>query len=307
MHAKDPYQILGVSRSASQDEIRAAYRRLAKRHHPDRNRGDNAAAERFKEVQAAYEVLGDAQRRAQYDQFGAGGPRPHFENWADAGGVNFGGDDISGFGDLSDIFEQFFRRGGERPVRRRRAAGSAARPVADVEHEIEIDFESSVRGTRRELLLDAGSGHSERIEFRVPPGIADGQRVRVRGKGASSGAGRGDLLIRVRVRPHATFRREGNDLLVDVPITLTQAALGAKVDVPTLDEVTRVTVPAGTSSGTKLRLRGLGVRDARGGEPGDLLAVVRIIAPRELSPRARELLEELEAELGRSPQIGARR
>ncbi|MFO0838441.1 MAG: DnaJ C-terminal domain-containing protein [Phycisphaerae bacterium] len=303
MSASDPYRILGVSRGASQDEIRAAYRKLAKLHHPDRNRGDKQAAERFKEVQAAYEVLGDAQRRAQYDQFGAGGPRPHFESWG-GGPAPSGFESVGDFGDLSSIFEQFFSRGPRRGSRRRGATNDVEARGADLEAEIEVDFESAIRGTRREVLLDSGVGRSERIEFRVPAGIRDGQRVRVRGKGNPGPRGRGDLLIRVRVRPHPHFRREGLDLAIDVPIGLTEAALGTKVDVITLDETARVTIPPGTSSGSRLRLRGKGVRDPRSGEVGDLYAIVKIVVPRDLSPRALSLLRELDEELRQRPRVG---
>jgi len=296
MTAKDPYEILGVSRNATQEEIKRAYRRLAKQYHPDRNPGDKSAEQRFKEVQAAYEVLGDPERKAQYDRFGAGGPRPEFHTWTTSHvpfeGIRF---DFGSLGDLTSIFEQFFQRAtgvgaGPRPGGRSRARGP------DLEYEVELSFEELLRGTTREIVL-ASNGHQERLEVRIPSGVEDGQRIRVRGKGQPGPGGRGDLMIRCRVRPHPYFRRDGLDILLDLPLTLTEATLGAKVEVPTPDGRATVIVPPGTPSGAKLRLRGHGVQDGRTRARGDLLAVVKIVPPKTLSPRARELLTELDREL----------
>lgn len=319
MTGKDPYKILGVSKTASADEIKQAYRRLAKQHHPDRNPGDRAAEQRFKEVQAAYEVLGDPDRRAQYDRFGAGGPRPDVNAWrTQTSGPGF--EDIHfNFGDLGDlgsIFEQFFSRSGigdiggrgPRTTSRRGAAhGGGVRTAradvgTDLEHSVDLTFEEAMRGTRREVLIRSGdNGSIERIEVQIPAGIVSGQKVRVRGKGNPGPAGRGDLYIACRVQPHPWFRAEGLDVVLELPISLTEAALGTKVDIPTLDGPTLLTVPPGTSSGTRLRLRGKGGGDARGSR-GDLLVAIRIIAPRDLSPRARELLESLARELKQTPR-----
>ena len=307
MTSKDPYEILGISRTASQDEVKRAYRRLAKESHPDRNPGDKTAEQRFKEVQAAYEVLGDVDRRAQYDRFGAGGPTPEFRGWGSGGPTPFDGVqfDFDSLGDLTGIFEQFFSRGGGGPKTRRRAAPRRA-PArgADIEHAIELDFEEALRGCVREVALVAsGRGKKpERIEVRIPPGVHDGQRIRVQGRGQEGAGGRGNLMIRCHVRPHPLFRREGLNVLVDLPVTFAEAALGAKVDVPTPDGPAVVKIPPGTSSGAKLRLRGRGARDGRSGEQGDLLAVVRIQTPKSVSPHARELLEELTAELAQQPR-----
>ncbi|MGD8451782.1 MAG: DnaJ C-terminal domain-containing protein [Phycisphaerae bacterium] len=307
MTNKDPYEILGVPRTASQDEIKRAYRRRAKETHPDHNPGDKSAEQRFKEIQAAYEVLGDKQRRAQYDQFGAGGPTPEFHNWgADVGGNPFGnmGFDLGGMGDLTSIFEQFFARGGVGGGRSRgRASGRRpARRGADLETSIELTFEEAVQGCQREVVLGGPSMESERISVRVPGGVSDGRRIRVSGKGQPGPGGRGDLLIRCRIRPHPLFRRDGLDVLLDLPLTFAEATLGAKVEIPTPDGTTIVTVPPGTSSGSKLRLRGRGVREERSGQQGDLLAVVRIQAPRQVSAEARQLLEQLEQELRQRPR-----
>jgi DnaJ-class molecular chaperone len=305
MTHKDPYQILGVKRNATADEIKRAYRRLAKEHHPDRNPGDPTAEQRFKEVQAAYEVLGDPQRREQYDRFGAGGPAPHFQTWGRRPGadVDIRFDHID-FDDLSSVFEQFFQRAAVRggPVGR---TATRSRPVgADVECGIELTFEEAARGAAREIVLQPrGRGsRADRIEFRVPAGIADGQRVRLRGRGEAGPGGRGDLLVCCRVLPHPYFRRDGLDLLLDLPLSYHEAALGAKIEIPTLDGSSRVVVPPGTSSGAKLRLRGLGILDHRTGQRGDLLAVVRIAVPRRLPARARELIEQLSQELKENPR-----
>lgn len=304
MTQKDPYEILGVARSASQDEIKRAYRRLALKHHPDRNRGDSAAAQKFKEVQAAYEILGDAERRAQYDRFGAGGPTPEYRSWNVSGGpgVEF---DFGSFDDLSSVFEQFFRRA-ERPAAGRRAASRARPRGADVEHVVDLSFEEAARGAVRDVVLhSANTGETEQLAVRIPPAVTDGQRIRVRGKGHSGPGGRGDLMIVCRVHPHPELRRENLDLLLDLALSFPEAALGTRVEIATLDGRTLVTVPPGTSSGTKLRLRGKGIHDPRSGQTGDLYAVVRIQAPRQLSPRARKLIEQLADELGVRLKVAA--
>jgi DnaJ-class molecular chaperone len=305
---KDPYEILGVSRHATQDEIKKAYRRLAKQYHPDRNPNDKSAEQRFKEVHAAYEVLGDAERRSQYDRFGAGGPAPDVRAWTSGGGVHFEDvpfdfGSVGGLGDLTSIFEQFFSRGPGGRTRRRGSPRAAAPRGADIEHSVELSFEEALQGAEREIVLTAGGlpQASERIRFRVPPGICDGQRVRIREKGQDGPGGRGDLMIRCHIRPHPYFRREGQDILLDVPLTITEAALGTQVEIPTLDGRAVVKIPAGTSSGTKLRLRGRGVRDPAG-QCGDLYAIVQIQAPRTVSSRSRELLTELERELNQRPR-----
>lgn len=303
MPEKDPYEILGVSRSASADEIKRAYRRLAKEHHPDRNPNNKAAEQRFKEVQAAYEVLGDPQKRAQYDRFGAGGPAPQYQQWAAGAGAASPFEGVSfGFGgeDLTSIFEQFFNRAGGRTARRGR--GRARPRGADLETEIDLTLEEAVRGTERDIVVTGSTGQREHIRFRVPPGVDHGQRIRVREKGQDGPGGRGDLMIRCHIRPHPYFTRDGHDLSCTVWVSYREAALGTQVEVPTLDGSTLVKVPAGTSGGTKLRLRGRGLRDSRGDKVGDLYAIIRVQVPKELSPRARELLLELDQELKTSAE-----
>lgn len=304
MSQKDPYDILGVPRNASAEEIKRAYRRLAKENHPDRNPGNKAAEQRFKEAQAAYEVLGDKERRQQYDTFGAGGPPPQYRQWqSHAGGEPFqgGGIHVEDLDDLSSIFEQFFNRGG--PARARRTSRRPAARGPDLSYELSLSFDESIQGTKRIIELHtANGGPPERVEFKAPAGIRDGQRIRLRERGEPGPGGRGDLFIICRVQPHPYFRREGLDIYLELPITITEASLGAKVEIPTIAGPTLLTVPPGTISGAKLRLRGRGVREERTGATGDMYAVVKIHAPRELSPRARELLGELARELRENPR-----
>lgn len=306
----DPYEILGLTRSASQDEIKRKYRELAKRFHPDRNPNDKSAERKFKEVQAAYEVLGDAQRRAQFDRFGAGGPKPDFQTWQ--GGGRGGGNGVhesvnvefGDFGDLSSIFEQFFSRGGAARPRGRRGAPAGTMPRgADLTTEVMIGFEEAAKGATREIVVSSETGaHGERISFRVPSGVTDGQKIRIREKGQAGPGGRGDILVDVRIAPHPYFRREGLDILLDLPLTLSEALLGARVEIPTLEGPTLLSIPPGTSSHAKLRLRGKGIHDARSGQVGDMYAVIRVDVPREISPKARELVNSLSSELSQQPR-----
>lgn len=316
MGEKDPYDILGVARSASQDEIKRAYRNLAKQYHPDRNRDNPDATKRFKEVQAAYDVIGDPERRKQFDQFGAGGPVPEYQQWQSGpgrggGGVDFGGADIpfDNLGDLSSIFEQFFQRGGggasTRSRRRSRPAGRGGRGQnsnGTLEHTVDLSFEEAARGTMREVSISS-NGQVERINVRIPAGIEHGKKVRVGGKGHFTTSGRGDLVITCRVQPHPYFQRNGTDLVVEVPIGVTEALLGAKVEVPTLSGGRVVlTVPPGTASGTKLRIRGQGLPDLKSKQTGDLLASIRIVTPKDISDEARDLATKLQAALSHSPR-----
>jgi len=311
---RDYYEVLGVSRNATDAQIKSAYRTLAKQHHPDRNKNNPEAVKKFKEVQEAYEVLSDSKKRARYDQFGhagvgdegaagPGGTRTY--TWTGQGmpeGFDFQNVEFGGMGGgMGSILEELFggRMGGRRSARHRTRQPVGGR---DVEHEITLGFEQALSGTTVELAIDRG-GRRETITARVPPGVRDGQRVRVRGKGEPGAGGTpGDLYLLCRVKPHRYFRRQGNDLYLDVPVTLAEAALGAEVTIPTLEGRATLKVPPGVASGTKLRLGGRGVRDAKTGQRGDEYAVVQIVAPKDLDDESRRLLEQLHGRLGPNPR-----
>ena len=353
---QDYYELLGVSRKAPQKEIRQAYRKLARKYHPDLNPGDKSAEEKFKQIQEAYDVLSDSKKRQAYDQFGfdaerrgaappeEGGPGVQF----DFGGFDFGG---TGGTSFRDLFSQFFRGGGA-------AQGPLQEPGADLEYQITIGFWEAVRGTVKKLTIThleicetcSGSGvtgapqtcsvcggsgqvtqtsgkmrfkvtcarcggtgrvgvacrtcggegrvrRNETIDVRIPAGMQTGSRVRVPGRGnaGTHGAPPGDLYIITRVEPHPYFDRRGDDLYTVVPITVSEAALGAKIEVPTLDGRAQLRVPPGTSSGQKLRLREKGVPSARAhGGRGDLYVELQVVVPKPVDERVRNLLRELE-------------
>lgn len=302
------YKTLGVSKTATQDEIRKAYKKIARENHPDVKPDDKAAAERFKQATEAYEVLGDPDKRKQYDQYGAayrhatGGGGSPFGQRGGSGPIDLG-DLFGGQFDLGDLFGggAGFGGGGGR-----QQAGPRPTRGQDVRDTILVPFQMMVDGGSHEIMVRRGS-EVEKLQVKVPPGLKPGSTLRLSGKGQPGMAGgpAGDLLVTVNVAPHPYFRREGNDVLVDVPITLTEAALGAKVDVPTLSgaQVT-VTIPPGTSSGAKLRLKGKGFPDQKSKQPGDQFVVVKITAPKEISGAGKELLQQFANEVPHSPREG---
>jgi molecular chaperone DnaJ len=366
---QDYYELLGVPRKAAQKEIRQAYRKLARKYHPDLNPGDKSSEEKFKQVQEAYDVLSDAKKRQMYDQFGfetpgAGGiPNP-----ADAGNVHFdfGGFDFGGGAggagpSFRDLFGQFFRGGGA-PTE----APSEAEPGTSLEYQIEISFWEAVRGTVKKLTisrLDActechgtgatgepqtctacggtgqvtqtsgkmrfnltcsrcggtgrtrnicrvcgGDGRVRRadtIEVRIPAGVQTGSRVRVPGKGNAGTGGEptGDLYIITDVQPHPYFDRRGDDIYTTVPITVSEASLGAKIEVPTIDGRSLLRIPPGTNSGQKLRLREKGVPSVRTpGRRGDQYVELQVVVPKPVDERVRELLKELQKAAPEDPR-----
>ena len=326
MAERDYYEILGVPRTATADEIKQAYRRLAKKYHPDRNRGDKTAEAKFKEVQSAYDVLGDPDKRRQYDQFGSaafsggpfggqgggfhtgpGGQRVYtwrgggadipIEDWEDLFST-FAGGGARGGGFFDELFGRMGgRRGGA-------SAGPRPTPGQDAEHTVSLTFEQAIHGTTLDLRFqDAGGQPGSTVSVKIPPGVSDGQRIRLRGKGMPGVAGGppGDLYIICQVQPHPYFRRVGDDIYIDLPLTITEAALGSRVEIPTLDGRTTLTVPPGTPSGAKLRLKGKGVQRP-GKPPGDHYAVVRIVPPRNLTEEQRLLLERFRATGEPSPR-----
>lgn len=305
MPPRDFYQTLGIARGATADEIRSAHRKLAKKFHPDLNK-DPDAAKRFAEIQEAFDVLSDPQKRKQYDTFGHAGPDGHaghagrgHAGASSAGGRAGGGFDQVNVGDFSEIFEGIFggRAGGApfgRTAGRERAAAGE-----DLEHAIDVDFMTAALGGTRSLTMTGPDGAAQTFDVRIPPGIASGGHLRVRGKGQPGrrGGAAGDLMLEVRVAPHPWFRREGLDILLDVPITIAEAALGASVDVPLLRGSATLKVPAGTSSGQRLRVRGKGAAGP-GGAQGDFYAVIAIAAPRDLAEEDAAALRKMAARLG---------
>jgi molecular chaperone DnaJ len=290
---KDFYRILGVRKDASKDDIKRAYRKLAQKHHPDANKDDPGAETRFKEISEAYAILSNTEKRAQYDQMRsfveAGGERIYGFGPNQGGGVRVNVGDIGDlFGEQGGtVFEDLLGGFGFRP---RHAAGR------DLESEVSLSFEEALEGAT--ITLPQGT------KVRIPVGVGDGARIRVAGKGeASPGGGpAGDLYVRVSVREHPLFRRAANgDLTITVPVTFTEAALGAKVEVPTLEEPVTVKVPAGSRYGRTLRVRGRGAPRARGGK-GDLLVKIEVEVPQKLSRREKQLLEELAGLRDASPR-----
>jgi DnaJ-class molecular chaperone len=270
--ADDPYAILGVPRNASDDDVRRAFRRLAKELHPDLNR--SGTDERFKKVSSAYEILGDPEKRRAFDRGeidARGEPRRDgFRNYARGGARAGASAGFEEFG-FSDIFSDVFGAGraGPRP-------GFSVKGH-DVRYTLDVDFLEAVSGTTKRVTLPGGGT----LDLNVPAGVGDGQVLRLKGKGARGlGTGEtGDALVEIRVRSHAQFRRVDDDILLDVPITIDEAVLGAKVEVPTVTGRVQLTVPKGTSSGRVFRLKGKGIKSAGRSEPGDQPVTVRIVLP----------------------------
>ncbi len=267
----DPYEILGVARDASADEIKKVYRRLAKALHPDANPGDAAVEERFKRVSAAYAILSDPEMRARYDQgeLDAEGRQQGFSSRAAGGG--FGG--FAGGFRVEDILGDLF--GGHFDDHLRQARGVARGP--DVTGAIEIDFVEAARGGKRRVTLPDGRA----LDIAIPPGIEDGQTIRLKGQGgtAGDGAAPGDALIRISVASHPSFRREGRHVSIDLPVSVPEAVLGARVQVPTIDGPVAMTVPANSNTGDTLRLRGKGLPDPGGAARGDQLVRLKVMLP----------------------------
>ncbi len=297
---RDYYEVLGVTRTATDKEIRAAYRKLARQYHPDLNPGNKAAEARFKEIQQAYEVLGNPDSRKKYDQFGAAweyagqgpqpggyrpgpGPQRTTETPFDFG--DLGADSF----DLGDVLGRVFGGfGGSRTQTRPRRG-------RDIEQPVTITLEEAYSGTTRLVEVLSEGGEPRRLEVKIPAGVRDGSRVRVAGEGGPGIAGgpRGDLYLVISVRPHQTFERKGDDLYTDVAVPLTAAALGGEVQVPTLKGRLALKIPAETQNGRVIRLAGQGMPRLGGTGHGDIYARVKVVLPSGLSARERELFEEL--------------
>ena len=310
----DYYAVLGVSRGASTAEIEKAYRELARKYHPDMNPDDSAAEAKFQEVQRAYEVLKDPEKREMFDRYGssfdaaggaAGGGNPFTGGaYPGGGGFNFesGGPGGATF-DFSEIFGAGGGGGGFEDVirnmsgRRQRSQPQRGR---DIEHRLSIPFTTAVLGGEAQLQIQRASGKTERIEVKIPAGIEDGKKIRLRGQGESSADGAspaGDLFIQVAVSEHPCFTRKGNNLTVRVPLTPSEAALGTKVEIPAPRGAISLTIPPGTSSGARLRVKGHGV-SRHDSNAGDLLAEIQISLSESLSEGAKKLYAELAEEPG---------
>jgi curved DNA-binding protein len=298
---RDPYEVLSVGRGASADEIKKAYRKLARENHPDRNPGDKQAEARFKEVQDAYEILSNKEKREQFDQFGFAGPHPGAG--AGQGGFHWGGGGFPGGGNVNidpaeaqEIFSRIFDGLGGEASRRGRGAGrrpaGARRPAAEpVTSEVTLPFEKAALGGS--VTLQVGE---QTLDVRIPAGVNEGQTMRLAGQAP----GGGDLLLKLHIGPHPHFRREGKELILTLPLAVAEAVLGARVDVPTLTgEKLTMKIPAGTPSGARLRLRGKGIAG------GDLYAEVKIVVPTNLDERSRELIEEFARLNPQTPRSGA--
>lgn len=304
--ADDPYATLGVAKTATQEEISKAFRKLAKESHPDLRPGDKASAERFKTVSAAYELLSDPEKRGRYDRGeidATGEPRRSYRpqgspyagarTWrGGAGGPAGGPGEEFGFGDVfSDLF------GGPRTTRSR--AGTSLRGQ-DVRYTLEIEFMEAVTGTKKRVSLPEGGV----LDLVVPEGVDDGQVLRLKGKGSASlrGGEPGDALVEIKVRPHRDFKREGDDIVLALPISIDEAVLGAKVEVPTATGRVQLTLPKGTNSGTVFRLRGKGVRNMTTGAVGDQLVTVRIELPETIDDQLSYFMAEWRQKHGYDPR-----
>jgi len=284
LYEKDFYQVLGVDKKASADEIKKKYRSLARDLHPDKNQGNVALEEKFKAVSEAYDILSDSKKRAEYDEARSMFERGGFR--APTGGQNFqGGDfnDIFGGGNPQDIFANLFGGGRRGP-----------RKGSDLQTESTITFKESVFGTTLDLKLNTDGNGPQNISARVPAGVNDGAKIRVKGKGAPGEAGPGDLFIQLQVKPHAIFSRKGENLVLILPVTFAEAALGADIKVPTLagDDVT-VRLAAGTPTGRVLRVKGRGIK--QGSITGDLLVTVEVQVPRKSEGKALDAIKAFAA------------
>ena len=340
MAKRDFYEILGVPRGVSPEQIKKAYRLLARKFHPDTAGNDPQTTERFKEAQEAYEVLKDPKKRQAYDRYGhaglkmdgPGGPggtagRTHRWSSSAAGPVNFDFSDIfgkagggahfdvsdifsggpgAGAGSMEDIFERLRRRSG-----RAEPSRSAGPPRGDdIEHTVRLSFEEAVQGAAKDIAMTItqsnGQQHQERLSVKIPAGVDSGSKIRLRGKGQPGpNQKNGDLIIKIEVTPHRYFQRQGEDIYLDLPLTVTEAALGAKVEVPTLADMTTVKIPPASSSGQKLRLNDKGVKSHKTGKTGGMflilelggggggVLILKIVPPPELDEQSQELFRKL--------------
>lgn len=298
---KDYYSVLGVQRTASAKEIKQAYRRLARRYHPDVNPGDATTEQKFKEISEAYEVLSHPEQRQKYDRFGhqgfAGGgfgPTSHGTNSGfrgfDPGNLKDFFTNRGNFAEgLGTVLDELFKKGNPR------SQGTRARGQ-DIEQTVHIRFEEAMRGTTTEVRIARRDGNSEGLRVKIPPGVDTHSRIRLAGKGEAGTAGgsAGDLYILTHVQPHPYFTRQGDDIMCEIPVTCAEAMLGAKIEVPTIDGKTTMMIPEGTQNGQKFRLRGKGAPRLKGEGRGDQYVTVQVVLPSTLDARSRQLIEEFD-------------
>jgi DnaJ-class molecular chaperone len=325
--AEDYYKTLGVGRDASQADIQKAYRELARKFHPDMNPDDKSAKKKFQKVQAAFDVLNSPEKREMYDRYGssfetmgAGGPQggqqggPAWKSWPGGAGGGFNPEDVDfsqffgerfgqgSTGGLGDIFNQFRRAASQKSQKT-----ASPRRGGDILHDLQIPFHTAVNGGEVQISVARQAGKSETLSVKIPAGIDEGKKIRVRGHGepAPRRGTPGDIILTVQVAPHPFFQRHGNDLLLKVPVTLAEAAAGAKIDLPTPRGTVKLKVPPSTSSGTKLRVKGQGVAP-KTGAPGDLYAEIQIVLPKSLNETDRQAIQEIDKRYSQNPRDGIR-
>jgi DnaJ-class molecular chaperone len=296
----DPYAVLGVKRDASQDEIRAAYRKLAKKLHPDLNPGDKQAEEKFKQVSVAYDLLGDPEKRGRFDRGeidATGAERPRERYYRDFHGADAGTHSYSTAGGFADFMENEDILS---EILGRRAGGARFRmPGHDVHYRLPVEFLEAVNGTTKRITMPDGAT----LDVVIPAGTQDHQVLRLRGKGGApvGGAPPGDALVEIEVRPHKLFTRKGDDIHIELPISLAEAVLGAKLDVPTPTGAVRMTVPKGSNTGTVLRLRGKGVA-RKGQTPGDQYITLKTVLPDQPDPELEDFVRRWKAGQSHDPR-----
>lgn len=313
--AKDYYKTLGLPRTATKDQIKKAYRDLARKYHPDMNPGDAKAEEKFKEIQEAHEVLSDDQKKKNYDMFGNSG----FSGHGRPGGQSYTytTEDFSGF---EDVFKDIFGFGGGGGFSRSTSGGAEGlgdifgfggstrqqqRP-RDLESGLTIDFFSAIRGGTKNITISSrspnGKVSKEKITVKIPAGVNTGSKIRVQGKGEQLNGARGNLLLNVKVDPHPVFRREKDDIYLDLPITIYEAMNGANVDVPTIDGSAKLVIPPGVQSGTKLRLKDKGVNNIKTKKKGNQYVVLQITMPENPEENVKKLIEEIGSNFPYNPR-----
>lgn len=301
----DYYEILGVSRTASADQIKRAYRKLAKKHHPDRNPGDPTAEQKFKEVQQANSILSDSKKRAEYDSFGEAGVGRWATGQRGQKVYQWGANSSVNADDLADLFSAFGGGTGRpsSPFEQIFGGGRQQRPMpktpqrgADLQRTISLSFEQTVHGAAVDVKLHPKrNGRPETLAVKIPAGVEEGQKIRLPGRGhpGTNGGPPGDFYLVCSIRPHAYFTREGADVHLDAPVTVTEAALGATIEVPTIDGTATVKLPPGTAGGAKLRLKNCGLKRPGASGRGDQFIAIRIVPPTSLTDEQRRLFEQL--------------